>query len=338
MHPTGPTDAIDMNLLALLLSAFVGLPSASSVGSSLDFHVNTDNQGVHAQLVTDIRNRLHATMTYEPSGVTGQAQVALGPGTITLTKASGEPLRVDIGGLGMTHATPGTTAQVSTPPDGVRLIAATIPAVPPRSAGFLENLATFAGDVLYEIVLWVDTVIPFLLLGLLLMLLFPSLGGGVRATAMRAPWERLGIGVIALVAMPSAGIALLIGGIVLGVWWLGILELGLYAVALAAGYTFTGMIVGRAIFDRTGLTNLHIFWALLGGLAVISALALIPYVGVFVAVAAVTYGMGALALAPRTPEATALPRTLLQRQQVRPRQEIAAPARDATPVAHQPGA
>jgi hypothetical protein len=46
---------------------------------------------------------------------------------------------------------------------------------------------------------------------------------------------------------------------------------------------------------------------LLGGLALISVLTLIPYVGAFVALVSVTYGIGALLLAPRTPSATSLP-------------------------------
>ena len=83
--------------------------------------------------------------------------------------------------------------------------------------------------------------------------------------------------------------------------------LGLFAVALAVGYTFTGMVVGRALFDRLGWTSLNIFWALFGGLALISLLTLIPYVGAFVALVSVTYGIGAVLLAPRTPAATSLP-------------------------------
>lgn len=316
-----------MNLLAIFLSAFMALTSASSVGSTLDLHVSTGSNGLQAQLITDIRDRLHATIMDDASGVTGNVQVLVGPGTITLSKASGQPLRVDIAGQGTTGNPPAIGQ-----PNDFRLVAATSPSDPPRSAGFLQSLGLFASASLAEIVLWVDTVVPFLLLGLLLMLLIPSLGGGVRATAMRPPWERLGIGVLALVAMPSAGVALLIGGIVLGVWWLGLLELGLYAVVLATGYTFTGMIVGRALFDRLGLTNLNMFWALLGGLAVVSVLALIPYVGVFVALAAVTYGMGALALAPRTPPATSLPPALLQQVHFPPRHRISSRDRDAARV------
>jgi hypothetical protein len=136
--------------------------------------------------------------------------------------------------------------------------------------------------------------------------------------------------------MPSAGIALLIGGIVLGVWWLGVLELGLYAVALAAGYTFAAMILGRALFDRLGFTSLNIFWALLGGLALVSMLTLVPYVGVFVAVAAVTYGMGALALAARTPPATSLPRALLRQVHLPGRREISGAQGRVAPISSPP--
>jgi len=312
-----------MHLLALYLSAFVTTVAAADVTSSLDFHLATRSTGLQAQVTTNVRDGLHATVNWDAAGVTGNALVTVGPATMTLNKTDGQPLRLDVAGLSVVSPFP--LAERS---GQAHLIAARAPFAAAPAAGVLETLAAFGSGVLDEIVLWVRTVVPFLLLGLLLILLLPALGGGVRGTAMRPPWERLGIGVLALIAMPSASIALLVGGVFLGVWWLGLMMLGLSAVALAAGYTFTGMVLGRALFDRLGWTNLNIFWALLGGLALISVLTLIPYVGAFVALVSVAYGLGALLLAPRTPSATSLPPRWLRIRQAgtrRFRADVAAP-------------
>jgi len=291
-----------MHLSVLFLSALITTGAAAEVTSSLDFHVTTGSTGLQAQFTTNVRQGLHATVNWDAAGVTGNALVTVGPTTLTLNKTDGQPLRVDVAGLSVVSPFP-----LAERHSQQHLLAARAPFAAPPSAGLLENLGSVSSAVLDEIVRWVRTVVPFLLLGLLLMLLLPTLGGGVRGTAMRPPWERLGVGLLALIAMPSASIALLVGGVFLGVWWLGLMMLGLFAVALAVGYTFTGMVVGRALFDRLGWTSLNIFWALFGGLALISLLTLIPYVGAFVALVSVTYGMGAVLLAPRTPAATSLP-------------------------------
>src|SRR5438445_393198 len=298
--PTPTHDAEVMHLSVLFLWAFI-TGAAADVTSSLDFHVTTGSTGLQAQFTTNVRQGLHATVNWDAAGVTGNALVTVGPTTLTLNKTDGQPLRVDLAGLSVVSAFP-----LAETPSQQHLLAARAPFAAP-SAGVLENLGSFSRGVLDEIVRWVRTVVPFLLLGLLLILLLPTLGGGVRGTAMRPPWERLGVGLLALIAMPSASIALLVGGVFLGVWWLGLMMVGLCAIALAAGYTYSGMVVGRVLFDRLGWTSLNIFWALLGGLALISVLTLIPYVGAFVALASVTYGMGALLLAPRTPAATSHP-------------------------------
>ena len=290
-----------MHLSVLFLWAFITTAAAADVTSSLDFHVTTGSTGLQAQFTTDVRQGLHATVNWDAAGVTGNALVTVGPTTLTLNKTDGQPLRLDVAGLSVVSPFPPGERS-----SGHQRMAASAPFAAP-SAGALENLSSFSSGVLDEIVRWVRTVVPFLLLGLLLILLLPTLGGGVRGTAMRPPWERLGVGVLALIAMPSASIALLVGGVFLGVWWLGLIMVSLCALALAAGYTYSGMVVGRVLFDRLGWTSLNIFWALLGGLALISVLTLIPYVGAFVALASVTYGIGALLLAPRTPAATSHP-------------------------------
>jgi len=204
-----------MHLSVLFLSALITTGAAAEVTSSLDFHVTTGSTGLQAQFTTNVRQGLHATVNWDAAGVTGNALVTVGPTTLTLNKTDGQPLRVDVAGLSVVSPFP-----LAERPSQQHLLAARAPFAAPPSAGLLENLGSVSSAVLDEIVRWVRTVVPFLLLGLLLMLLLPTLGGGVRGTAMRPPWERLGVGLLALIAMPSASIALLVGGVFLGVWWL----------------------------------------------------------------------------------------------------------------------
>jgi hypothetical protein len=296
-----------VNILAPMVAAIMAA-AAGSAASTLDFHVTTGDSGLQAAATADVRDGLHATATWNDTGMSGNARITLGPATVTIDKPPGQPLQIGMAGLSIAPAAPAAAHRGDR-----RLIASTAAVAAAPSVGFLDGLGAAGSAVADVIVRWFRAIIPFLLLGLLFMLLLPALPRAVRATSMSPPWARLGIGLVVLIAMPSAAIALLVAGVFLGVWWLGIMMLGLYGVALAAGFTFTGMILGRAVFDRLGGAQLHLFWTLTGGLALLSLLSLVPYVGAVVGVLAVTYGMGALALAPRTPPTSAVPAVLTQR-------------------------
>lgn len=287
---------------AVMMTAF------ASAASNLDFHLTTSGSGLRATMTADVRDGLQATAVWNDAGLSGHARVSLGSTVVNIDKPPGQPLHVGVSGLSIAPAAPAPQ-----PGGDQRLIASTSAIAAAPAAGFLDSLAAAGSAVADEIVRWVQLMVPFLLLGLLFILLVPELPRAVRATSMDRPWARLGIGLVVLIAMPSASIALLVAGIFLGVWWLGLMMLGLYAVALAAGYTFTGMILGRAVLDRLGGARVHLFWTLLGGLALLSVLALVPYVGAAVGLLAVTYGVGALTLAPRTPPTSAVPAVLTER-------------------------
>jgi len=95
-----------MHLLALFLSAFVTTVAAADATSSLDFHLATGSSGLQAQLTSNIREGLHATVNWDAAGVTGNALVTVGPATVTLNKNGGQPLRVDVAGLSVVSPFP----------------------------------------------------------------------------------------------------------------------------------------------------------------------------------------------------------------------------------------
>jgi hypothetical protein len=284
-----------MNIPLAALAAVSAAGLLSPATSALDLHVTTGDNGLQAQMTADVRDGLHSIVTANDTGLFGTARITLGPSVITVDKPAGQPLHIGVAGLGVA---PSPARQAHAVHHNLTASTAGVAATP--SLTILGDLGSAGSVIADEVVRWTRATIPFLLLGLLLMSLLPMLPGAVRATAVQPPWTRLGIGLVALVAMPSAALGLLVAGIFLGVWWLGFLMLGLYALALAVGYTFAGMILGRAVLDRLGGSRVHLFWSLLGGLALLSLLSLAPYVGAAVAIVALTYGVGALALAPRT--------------------------------------
>ena len=84
---------------------------------------------------------------------------------------------------------------------------------------------------------------------------------------------------------------MLIGG-----WWLGLLLIPLWILALALGYVVSGFLLGRLIFARLGWGRYHDVLALLAGLFVLTVVGLVPLLGWLVSLAAFVAGAGAVAL------------------------------------------
>jgi len=144
---------------------------------------------------------------------------------------------------------------------------------------------------------WLRALIGIFILGLLLVLLFPGFSRRVLSRLEASPWASLGIGAAVLIGVPIAAIIVFIAGIFVGGWWLALLLVVAYILALALGYVVSGYLIGRFGFDRLGWRGLHPALELLGGLVVLSILTLIPILGGLVGLAACLFGLGALTLA-----------------------------------------
>jgi hypothetical protein len=153
---------------------------------------------------------------------------------------------------------------------------------------------------------WLRRLVGFGLLGTLLLLFIPSMPRVLAAATQTSPWGRVGIGLALAFMLPLLGLlgfALLLP---LGLWWLGLLVLALYPVLLILSLSVCGLALG-SVLARLGQRRVPILAAFAAGLIVISIASLLPYVGPLVSVAAVIFGLGTLALAPRTPTTAALP-------------------------------
>ena len=135
-----------------------------------------------------------------------------------------------------------------------------------------------------------------LLAGVLLGVL-PRFFGGVAET-LRARWGMsLLIGFVLLVCVPVVALMLLVS--VIGIP-LGLLAIALYLALLPVGYVSAGICLGdwglqRFKADQAGRLAWRVGAAMLG-VAVIALLGWVPWLGVWVGLAALLIGVGALAL------------------------------------------
>src|SRR5690606_24287040 len=113
-------------------------------------------------------------------------------------------------------------------------------------------------------------------LGLLFVLLFPRFSRQTGSTLSSSPWASLGLGLVALIAVPIVAIIVLVVGILIGGWWLALIVLSLYGIALALSFVVAGLFVGRWILDRVARTGFHLIWGLLLGLAILLLVSLVP--------------------------------------------------------------
>jgi hypothetical protein len=76
-----------------------------------------------------------------------------------------------------------------------------------------------------------------------------------------------------------------------------LLLIPLWLLALAVGYVVSSFLLGRLVFAQLGWGRYHDVLALLGGLFILAVVTLVPVIGWLVGLAAVVFGIGALALA-----------------------------------------
>ena len=173
-----------------------------------------------------------------------------------------------------------------------------------REAAVVEDGAVVRGEIrrrvwdlarepfpfLARLAVWVAVSASMLLLGLLLVLLFPRLMDATVLAWATGMGGSIGWGLILLVGLPLLGILFLITivGIPLGVGLLLAL-----ALLYATGYVVGGWILGRQLIKPPGARAL----AVLVGILLLRLIALIPVLGGLVGTLATVLGLGAIAVA-----------------------------------------
>ncbi|HET9849951.1 MAG TPA: hypothetical protein VFR68_15555 [Candidatus Dormibacteraeota bacterium] len=144
---------------------------------------------------------------------------------------------------------------------------------------------------------WLRALIGIAVLGLLFVLFLPRLSVRSIDTLRAQPWASLGIGAAILVATPIIAVIIFIIGLLIGGWWLGLLLIPFWILALALGWVVSGFLLGRVVFARLGWGAYHDALALLAGLLILAVITIIPVIGWLIGLAAFVFGVGALGLA-----------------------------------------
>ena len=132
-----------------------------------------------------------------------------------------------------------------------------------------------------------------LVLGIIIVLLAPRRVKAVTESIRTRPWASLGWGAVILVVTPIA--ALIVCITIIGLP-LGLIALALYTIAIYLTRLFVGLLIGQLIIGAfKGVeTRAALVGALALGLAILSLLKLIPFVGFFFGLATILFGLGAI--------------------------------------------
>lgn len=264
------------------------------VGEDTVIGAGTFRLGAGAQVGRDL---LLGTGSAEIAGLVGR-QVLAGGGELVLSGRVGGSVRTDVETLRVTDtAVIDGRLTYSSPAEAAIASGATIrggtervvPAPQPGREPGPRAVAIFLR--------WLRTLLGLFISGLLLVLALPRVSSSAVDAIRRSPWASLGVGFGLLAGVPVLAFLLFLAGLFVGGWWLGLMALALYAIALVSGYVVMGLFVGTLVLDRAGRADLHVSWALLLGLALLTLVGLIPILGSLVTLLAVLLGLGALALA-----------------------------------------
>jgi len=137
-----------------------------------------------------------------------------------------------------------------------------------------------------------------LVLGIIIVLLAPRRVKAVTESIRTRPWACLGWGAFILVATPIA--ALIVCITIIGLP-LGLITLAVYTIAIYLTRLFVGLLIGQLIIGafRGVETRAALVGALVLGLAILSLLKLIPFVGFFFGLATILFGLGAILVSER---------------------------------------
>ena len=146
---------------------------------------------------------------------------------------------------------------------------------------------------------WLLLVPALFATGAVMIAIFPRFTSAAAGVIETDPWRSLGYGALVLVGAPLTMIALFVTGIGFP---LGLVVLAVYPVVLLLGYLVAALFVGVAGARRLGRERgaapskgALILW-LLAALVVLALVRLVPILGGLVWLAALLFGVGALAL------------------------------------------
>ena len=139
------------------------------------------------------------------------------------------------------------------------------------------------------------SIISTLIIGLLIILLFPRFSQKAADNITRRPWPSVGFGLLALVATPIITIILLVT--IVGIPLALILFL-LYLMSLYIVRIFAMLWAGRLLSEKTGW-KASSYWSFIVGAVIYYLIQMVPVVGVVVTALVILFGLGAALIAKK---------------------------------------
>jgi len=132
-----------------------------------------------------------------------------------------------------------------------------------------------------------------LVVGVVLILIAPERTRRVTDSIWRHPWASLGWGTVLLIVTPIA--AIIVGFTIIGIP-LGLISLIFYGIAIYITQIIIGLFIGKWIIGSFGKveTKANMIGTLALGLVIFRLARMVPYLGFFIGLAAVLFGLGAL--------------------------------------------
>jgi cytoskeletal protein CcmA (bactofilin family) len=246
--------------------------------------------GANAQVARDI---LAASGAVTHSGQLGR-DLRVAAGTLALDGRVGRDVNADVDTLtlGARAVVDGSLTYASANEAVIPAGAAVRGPVVRREPARQGQPATTPGP-LARIVELAQAIVGFLVFGLLIVFIVPNFARRANNSLVRSPLVSLGIGAGILFALPIVAILVIAVGAFTGGWWIGLIVLALYFIAIAASIPVVGLAIGTRIVPRTGRAW-QLAIALVVGLAALLLVALVPVLGGIVMLIAILVGLGAI--------------------------------------------
>jgi len=132
-----------------------------------------------------------------------------------------------------------------------------------------------------------------LLVGMLLLTLFPMTMVMSTQTVRAVPWRCLWVGALCLIILPVFILTCLSSRVGIP---LGLLTLGIWLFMIYSSQVIMGLVIGSLILKRPSTAIRHIVLSLFTGLAIIYLLTAIPQIAVSIFIAIICMGSGAIFL------------------------------------------
>jgi hypothetical protein len=162
-------------------------------------------------------------------------------------------------------------------------------------AGFLSGAQLPVGA--FSLLVWIRTLIGVLALGLLFVWLAPAFARRSSDTLAARPGGSVGWGIAALIGIPILAVLIFIAGLFVGGWWLSLMMLAVYWIAIVLSIVVTGLFIGRWFLARTGGNTASLPLAMAIGVALLLVVSIVPIVGGIIMFVSLLLGLGALLLA-----------------------------------------